>query len=523
MARLVVISNRVPAPADRLAHAGGLAVALRKVLQRSGGLWFGWSGQVVETPVAEPVAATVGGITFATLDLSAEDYAAYYETYANSILWPLCHYRLGLIEFRRAAFQGYQRVNALFANALAKLIRPDDVIWVHDYHLIPMAAALRKAGIRNRIGFFLHIPFPAKEVFSALPDAVALAKALLHYDLVGLQTQDDVGALLGYLAGEIRADIAKDGVVSASGLRTRVGAFPIGIDTEPFAAAARAAATSPEAIRLRESLGGRALVIGVDRLDYSKGLPRKVEAFSQLLEQRPEHRSRVTFMQISPASRETVPQYRTLRRELDAAAGRVNGRFAEFDWMPVRYLNRSFSRRTLAGFYRAARVGFVAPLRDGMNLVAKEYVAAQDPADPGVLILSRFAGAARELSSALIVNPFDIDALADALHRAITMPLDERQGRWEAMIEPLRRNTVEDWADRFLRTLAEDGAPVDTRQPGRARIGWSRHSAGAGDIGLRRTVAATLSSVAVAEDSLEKHTTVDGETHSRRIIGLVGD
>jgi len=459
LARLVVVSNRVPAPGDRLAHAGGLAIALRRVLQQSGGLWFGWSGEVAENPDAEPSLARAGRVAYATLDLSPEDHEAYYVTYANSILWPLCHYRLGLIEFRRAAFDGYQRVNARFATALAKLIAPDDVVWVHDYHLIPLGAALRRAGITNRIGFFLHIPFPAKEVFCALPDSVALARALLHYDLVGLQTQDDLNALLGYFTGELAAAVSEDGVVRVNGLATRVAHFPIGIDTEPFVAAAEAAATTAETIRLRDSLSGRALVIGVDRLDYSKGLPRKIEAFSQLLERWPEHRSRVTYMQISPASRETVPQYRALRRELDGAAGRVNGRFAEFDWMPVRYLNKSFSRRTLAGFYRAARVGFVAPLRDGMNLVAKEYVAAQDPADPGVLVLSRFAGAARELTGALVVNPFDVDALADALRRALAMPQAERRARWQAMMAPLRANTVEDWSENFLRALA--AAPVE--------------------------------------------------------------
>ena len=455
MARLVMVSNRLLAPRERGSRAGGLAVALREALQRQGGLWFGWSGEIVDAPSTTAHTTTAGRITYATLDLAQDDYDAYYTHYANSTLWPLCHYRLGLIEFRRSSFQGYQRVNANFAKSLLPLLRPDDTIWVHDYHLIPLGAELRRLGVTNRIGFFLHIPFPAKEVYLALPDHLALGRALTHYDLVGFQTQNDVDAFLGYLEGETGAHVSEGGHVEAFGRTTRVQALPIGIDTEAFAETARVAASAAETVRLAESLSGRSLVIGVDRLDYSKGLPRKIEALGELLERRAQHRRRVTYLQISPPSRDSVAQYRTLRREIDAIAGRVNGRYAEFDWAPVRYLNKSFSRGTLAGFYRVARVGFVAPLRDGMNLVAKEYVAAQNPEDPGVLILSRFAGAARELETALIVNPFDVDGLADALHRGLTMPLSERIARWEPMFDALRANPIDAWCDRFRAVLEE--------------------------------------------------------------------
>jgi trehalose 6-phosphate synthase len=454
LARLVMVSNRLLAPRERVSRAGGLAIALRDALQREGGIWFGWSGEVVDSPSGSARTTTAGRITYATLDLSQDDYDTYYIGYANSTLWPLCHYRLGLIEFRRAAFRGYQRVNANFAKALLPLLRPDDVIWVHDYHLIPLGVELRKLGVANRIGFFLHIPFPAKEVFLALPDHLALARALTHYDLIGFQTRNDVDAFLGYLEGETAARVFPNGQFEAFGRATQALALPIGIDTEAFAETARVAASAPETVRLARSLSGRSLVIGVDRLDYSKGLPRKIEALGELLEHRLEHRGKVTYLQISPSSRDSVAQYRALRREIDSVAGRVNGRYAEFDWAPVRYLNKSFSRGTLAGFYRVARVGFVAPLRDGMNLVAKEFVAAQNPEDPGVLILSRFAGAARELETALIVNPFDLDSLADALHRGLTMPLSERIARWEPMFEALRVNPIGAWCDRFMTMLA---------------------------------------------------------------------
>lgn len=457
MSRLVIVSNRVSLPRERTSRAGGLAVALRDALNRRGGLWFGWSGDVVETPDPVPTVVTAGRVQFATLDLSPAEHQAYYVGYANSTLWPLCHYRLGLIEFTRSAYEGYLAVNERFAAALAPMLRSDDIIWVHDYHFFPFATALRRAGVRNRIGFFLHIPFPAPEVLSVLPRYRSLLQNLADYDLVGFQTRSDLRAFLSGIAEEADGSAEEDGRFSAFGRRSRAGAFPIGIETEEFAAMARSAAEGPETKRLKQSLTARSLVIGVDRLDYSKGLPARFEAFQQLLKQYPEHCRKVTLMQIAPLSRDDVAQYRTLRRQLESAAGRINGEFAEFDWVPVRYLNKSFPRKTLAAFYRVSKVGLVTPFRDGMNLVAKEYVAAQDPADPGVLVLSRFAGAARELNGALIVNPFDTDQVAEALHTGLNMPLDERKARWQGMMEALRANTLSRWRDRFLGALQAAG------------------------------------------------------------------
>jgi trehalose 6-phosphate synthase len=457
VSRLVIVSNRVSLPRERASRAGGLAVALRDALNRRGGLWFGWSGEIAETPDPTPKVVNAGRMRFATLDLSPAEHQAYYVGYANSTLWPLCHYRLGLIEFTRAAYEGYRAVNERFAAALAPMLQPDDIIWVHDYHLFPFASALRRAGVRNRIGFFLHIPFPAPEVLGVLPSYRSLLANLADYDLVGFQTKGDMRAFLSGIADEADGHIAGDGSFSAFGRQSRAEAFPIGIETDEFAELARAAADAPETRRLQESLQGRALVIGVDRLDYSKGLPARFDAFRQMLSQYPEHGRKVTLMQIAPLSRDDVAQYRALRRQLESAAGRINGQFAEYDWMPVRYLNKSFPRKTLAGFYRASRIGLVTPFRDGMNLVAKEYVAAQDPADPGVLILSRFAGAARELRGALIVNPFDTDQVSEALHLGLNMPLDERQARWQGMMQALRANTLSHWRDRFLDALQAAG------------------------------------------------------------------
>lgn len=453
MARLVIVSNRVAMPRDRAARAGGLAVALRETLAERGGLWFGWSGEVEDSPNESPQIQQAGKITYATLDLAQTDYETFYVGYANGALWPICHYRPGFVDARRTALEGYMRVNARFARQLLPLLRPDDRIWVHDYHFIPLAAQLRELGSRHAIGFFLHIPFPVPELLTTLPGHDRLVAELCAYDLIGLQTDNDVRALVRYVTEEAGGSADGDGAVQAYGLTARVGAFPIGIDTEEFARLAATAEKKPDAQRLRESLGQRRLVIGVDRLDYSKGLIQRLQAFEELLNRWPEDRGRATLLQIAPLSRGDVRRYRELRRELEGMAGRINGRFAEFDWTPVRYLNKSFPRQTLAGFYRISRVGLVTPVRDGMNLVAKEYVAAQDPEDPGVLVLSRFAGAARELKSALLVNPHDIDGTAEALNRALAMPLAERYERWSAMMATLRANTIVTWRRTYLEAL----------------------------------------------------------------------
>jgi trehalose 6-phosphate synthase len=360
------------------------------------------------------------------------------------MLWPLFHHRSGLAVFRREDLGAYRRVNDAFAAALAPLLRPGDVVWVHDYHLIPLGTALRRRGYAGRIGFFLHVPFPPRAIYETLPQGETLLADFAAYDLIGLQTEEDCDNLNDLLA------------------RHKVPAhaecFPIGIDPEAFAAEARAEVEGPDSQRLRESLGDRALILGIDRLDYSKGIPQRFKGFAKLLKRFPEHRNRVTFLQVAPVSRGDVAQYRALRRELDELAGRINGEHAEFDWVPLRYLTQTMSRTTLAGFQRIARIGLVTPLRDGMNLVAKEFVAAQDPTDPGALVLSRFAGAARDMTGAIIVNPFDPDETAEALHIALTLPEAERRARWQSMWQSVGRTTAAAWAHSFLDRLKQDAA-----------------------------------------------------------------
>lgn len=464
MSRLVVVSNRVAAvKQSRPGAEGGLAVAVRAALRQRGGIWFGWSGKALDSDYNQPTLTEAGKITYATVDLSQRDYDEYYVGFANSTLWPLFHYRLDLAEFHQRTWSGYQRVNALFAHRLQPLLAESDTVWIHDYHFMLLAENLRAAGCRQKIGFFLHIPWPALEVLLALPMHRQIVKALCAYDLLGFQTEDHLHCFYDYIRREAGGEVGKDGTVKAFGRSLRALAFPIGIDTEMFARMASDSEGSRQVARLQESLGGRDLMIGVDRLDYSKGLVKRVEAFEHLLTAYPDNRSKVIFLQINPPSRSDVADYVDMRREMEATSGRVNATFAEYDWVPIRYLNKSFSRRVLAGFFRVSKVGLVTPLRDGMNLVAKEFVAAQSEEDPGVLVLSRFAGAARELDGALIVNPYDVEGVAERLQEALTMPLQARQERWQSMYKAIAANDVTAWRESFLRALQRPVAEQQQR------------------------------------------------------------
>jgi trehalose 6-phosphate synthase len=455
VARLVIVSNRVPVPSERGPRAGGLAVALADALQ-PGAMWFGWSGRRVETPAETPEVVQADGVTYATIDMTEAEYRAFYVGFANGALWPLLHFRLGLMTYRREDYRGYCAVNRRFAAALAAVLQPDDLIWVHDYHLIPLGQELRRLSVRNRIGFFLHIPFVPPVMLEVLPCASELLEGMAAYDLVGFHTDGYRRAFLQCAQQMLGVELDRDSFTH-NGSTVQAIVDPIGIDTEAFIKDAVRAARGAESRRLRDSLEGRALAVGVDRLDYSKGLPNRLIAYGRLLARYPEHRRKVSFLQVAARSREDNRDYLQLRRELDRIVGDTNGRYSEFDWSPLRYITRALTRRTLAGFYRIARVGVVTPLRDGMNLVAKEFVAAQNSADPGVLVLSRFAGAADELTEALIVNPFDPDEIAEAIHKALLMELDERRARHQALQDKVRQSTARRFCEVFLHQLAACG------------------------------------------------------------------
>jgi len=451
--RLVLVSNRV-ADIEKQAQSGGLAVALGDALRSIGGVWFGWDGNVIEERVTTTVKEIVqDNVTIATVSMTDRDYEEYYLGFSNKVLWPVFHYRLDLCEFESAYFEGYRRVNKFFAGALKPILRADDVIWAHDYHLMSLAAELRALGANQKIGFFLHIPFPPPEMLLAVPLHDWLLEVLFQFDVLGFQTSTDTNNFRRCVCKYAKGQVHDDGRIEAFGRTILALEFPISIDVDEFAAMANTPKASLQIARLNRRTVVRSHIIGVDRLDYTMGLPERFKAFRRLLEMYPEHMKAVTFMQIAQPTRVEVEAYDSIRMELEELSGAINGEFSDFDWTPLRYIHRTMPRDTLAGLFRGCEVGLVTPLRDGMNLVAKEYVAAQDEEDPGVLILSRFAGAAEELQEALIVNPYDIDHIANAMQTALHMPLHERRERNSALLKRIKTHDARHWRESFLDVL----------------------------------------------------------------------
>jgi trehalose 6-phosphate synthase len=454
--RLVIVSNRVAMPQRGAKATGGLTVGILGALRERGGVWFGWDGKLTNHHASDPKLVERDRITYATINLNRKEYEHYYNGFSNGTLWPLFHYLLGYFSFDRRDFEGYRRVNAAFARKLAPLLKQDDVIWVHDYHLIPLAAELRRAGVKQPIGFFLHVPFPGFDILRALPNHEYLIRSMCAYDVVGFQTARDVAsfreAVTQPVIGGTQVD---DRYIEVAGGRLIADDFPIGIDVNEAMTLAAEMSGTDEVRRMQQSLDGREMILGVDRLDYSKGLKLRFEAYERLLQNHPAHRNQLTLMQIAPPTRVGVSDYDEIRQELEQTSGHINGRFADMDWVPIRYLNKGFPRGVLMGFYRLARIGLVTPIRDGMNLVAKEYVAAQDPENPGMLVLSQLAGAAAELDAAVQINPYDRDDVADGINRALVMPLEERRERHQDMMAVLQRNDIHAWRKRFVAALNE--------------------------------------------------------------------
>lgn len=454
MSRLVVVSNRVARP-DSLSKGaqGGLAVGVLAAMAESDGLWFGWNGRIENRPVSEIREENRGNIDFVTIGLRQNEYNNFYRGYSNSVLWPLFHQRPDLMTYRHHYRMGYLGVNRKYVDHLLPYLKEDDTIWIHDYQLIPMAKMLREAGVKSPIGFFLHTPFPPLDLLRALPDHKDVLTEFLNYDLIGFHTQTDERGFHEAIRYSMKGDISPTGVIDCLGHQVQTGVYPIGIETDDIPNFVHSGKRSKEYQQLKRELGERKLLIGVDRLDYSKGLFHRFQSYEQLLKNYPDFHRQVVYMQVAPTSRGDVQAYGELAQQIDQAAGHVNGTYADFDWTPLRYLNRGFRRNTVLALYNLAHVGFVTPLRDGMNLVAKEFVAAQDPQDPGVLILSKMAGASAELDSAMIVNPYDTEAVANHLATALQMPLDERKDRWNKMIETLRRNDIHAWQKNFRHDL----------------------------------------------------------------------
>lgn len=452
MSRLIVISNRVSAGGGA---QGGLAVALSAALREHGGIWFGWSGNETSEFTGHINFERVDGVTTATVDLEEQDIEEYYNGYANRTLWPLFHYRIDLAEYERSFAGGYQRANERFADTVLPLIEPDDLVWVQDYHMFPLGKELRSRGLANRIGFFLHIPWPPRRLLATLPEARQLVEGLLAYDLIGFHTEEWLQSFGDYVREEMGATIDAGNMLTVGGRTVRLLACPVGIDAKEFAGHAASEKARETYARVRESAVGRALIVGVDRLDYSKGLEERFLGYERFLTENPAERKEVVLLQIAPPSRGSVDSYQRIRSTLEGLAGRINGAHAGLDWVPIRYVNQGYPRDMLAGVYRASKVGLVTPLRDGMNLVAKEYVAAQDPEDPGVLILSRFAGAAEQMGEALLVNPHSAEEISDALSKALSMSREERIQRWRKLMRNVEEHDVMWWLKRFTDALQE--------------------------------------------------------------------
>ena len=454
--RLVAVSNRV-ADLSGGYQSGGLAVALADALRATNGLWFGWSGQSAEDALTmPPKVQDLGDLTISTIDLTPEEEESYYYGYSNRCLWPALHYRLDLAQCLENEAEVYFNVNARFAEKLIPQLRPDDMIWVHDYHLFPLAEELKRQGCTSRIGFFLHTPFPSPEIFAAIPHQKRLGHALMAYDVIGFQTRSDRENFARYVASYLNGERLNGDLLTAQGQTSQASVFPIGIDATAFKKMAEVeSAKGPLLPFLGEDMK---TIIGVDRLDYTKGLPERLRAFEALLEQFPNHRGHVRFVQIASPTRETLPVYQEIREEVEWLVGRINGRFGDLSWTPVTYVHRGIPQNLLARLYRESAVGLVTPLRDGMNLVAKEYVAAQAPENPGVLVLSRFAGAAEQLREALLINPYDITETVRTLDRALTMPRQERWSRHSRLMQRIETYDAANWRDSFLQTFA----PSDT-------------------------------------------------------------
>ncbi|MDF0543473.1 alpha,alpha-trehalose-phosphate synthase (UDP-forming) [Sphingobium sp. H39-3-25] len=459
MSRLIIISNRVKRPGSG-AEQGGLAVALAAALRESRGIWVGWSGETTDTFTGQIAFNEDAGVKTATIDLEEQDIDEYYNGYANKTLWPLFHFRIDLAEYARDFEGGYNRVNQRFAETASPLLEPDDIVWVHDYHMIPLGKMLRARGHKNRMGFFLHIPWPPTRLLVSLPHHSALVETLFAYDVIGFHTEEWLESFRHYVEKEMGGTVNGD-YVTLGDRTIQAVACPIGIDTSEFVAGANSKAASDMRKRVTDSLQRRAMIVGVDRLDYSKGLEERFSGYARFLKDNPDMHRKIVLTQIAPPSRGEVESYQQIRATLDSLAGRINGEYSDVDWTPIRYVNQGYPRDELAGIYRAARIGLVTPLRDGMNLVAKEYVAAQDPEDPGVLILSRFAGAALQLKDALLINPYSPEEMSDAIKRALAMPLDERKRRWRAMMDSVEQQDVVWWRTCFTGRLAQQVAPEE--------------------------------------------------------------
>lgn len=459
--RLVVVANRLPVSVKRTDEgpevrpsAGGLVSALQPVLAHRGGSWVGWLEGAETWEVDLDPAAKALGCELHPVSLPEEEVAGYYEGFANAVLWPLFHDFVGHCNFDPAFWGPYQRANRRFAERVAEVSNEDDVVWIQDYHLLLLARELRALEVKRDLGFFLHIPFPALDIFEKMPWRKQILEGMLQFDTIGFQTPRDLRNFLQCVIHRVDyAKVKKHDArmeIQLGDRAVRAGAFPISIDYESFLHRAVDNEVSELVAQVRMQLPGRALILGLDRLDYSKGIPHRIRALGDALDRYPDLRGKVTLLQVVVPSRTRVDEYRFLKDEIDRLVGMINGRHTRAGWTPIQYIFRELTQTELLAYYRACDIALITPLKDGMNLVAKEYCACSLE-NNGVLILSEFAGAASQLGDgALIVNPFDINETADAINQAVTMPDDERRERMQQMREQIRDHDIFGWVDSIL-------------------------------------------------------------------------
>ena len=463
--RLLIVSNRLPITVQNRSggvrvtqSVGGLATGLRGPHERLGGYWIGWPGalEALSNEDVFELRRQLHEMRAIAVTIQPEEAKVFYEDISNAILWPLMHDRIDRMPLVLSGWDTYEKVNERFADVVASVYQPGDLIWVHDYQLMRLPTLLRKRLPDARIGFFLHVPFPNPEVFLALPTRKWLVEGLLGADVIGFHTRRYRGHFTGVLRRQLGVEMDADGHIRVGGRAIRLGVFPMGVDARGIALNATDRAVTAKVLEHRQQPAR--LLLGIDRLDYSKGIPRRIAAFERLLVNHPELRGHVRLLQLAVPSRGGVSAYRKFRREVELLVSRVNGRYASPSWTPIQYLHRAIASEDLLALYRAADVMLVTPLRDGMNLVSKEFVAARSD-ESGVLVLSEFAGAADELTDALIVNPYDVEGVAQAMHQALAMDGGERRRRMRALRDQVMRHDVDFWASSFINALAPAPAP----------------------------------------------------------------
>ena len=461
MGKTIIVSNRLPIRIEKIAgeifykpSEGGLATGLSSIYKEGDNLWLGWPGmELTDTREIKEVENNLQEENMVPIFLTSEEVEDFYEGFSNATLWPTFHYFSQFAIYEKTLFDAYEKVNSKYCDVVVSVAQPDDTIWIHDYQLLLLPKMVRDVFPDISIGFFQHIPFPSYEVFRVLPWRREILLGMLGADLIGFHTYDDMRHFLSSV-NRLAGIPSSRGIINTGSRNIEVDSFPMGIDFQRFQKAATSAETIEKEVKYRTSLGKQKLILSIDRLDYSKGIPERLRAFDQLLDTYPEFLENVSLIMVVVPSRDNVGEYKRLKEEIDLLVGKINGKHGRIDWTPIHYFYRSFGLPSLSALYRMASVALVTPKRDGMNLICKEYIASRLD-QKGVLVLSEMAGASKELSEAILINPIDINQLTDALYKALTMPPEEQTAHISVMQKSLERYNIHHWVKMFMERLRE--------------------------------------------------------------------